>query len=312
LLFFVTFALPFCAARTEKDSKDIAQLEVIPVAQAEAVAGKALVQGQLTAASEISAPISDLDRPILAYRYSIERYEPHLETRTETRTEIEGGQEVEYTDEITEEVWEWETLDSDQDWAQVQLGTIRVDLQKCDRHDLDWTKTFSDAYTDVETGYDMRETEEVIYAGTSVILAAEFEGGQVATDPDFYRLTTGAKDELVGQMHKEEETQRWVLIVLSVILWAVSFNLIVGPAFILLNIIPIKAIGATARGIFGVIALIMAAITTAVTYIVIAYWWVIALLMVVLAVVLVVVANRNREAEPDLDLPEEPEEEPAE
>ena len=311
LLFFVTFALPFCAARTEKDSKDIAQLDVIPVAQAQAVDGKALVQGQLTAATEISPPIEDPERPILAYRYALERYEPHDETRTETRTEIEGGQEVEYTDEVIEEVWEWEILDSESDWAKATLGTINLDLQKC-THDLDWKSLFSDKYTDADTGYDMRESVEVIYAGDSVILAGEFAGGQVIAGADFYRLTTGTKDELVGEMHQEEETQRWVLIVLSVILWAISFNLIVGPAFILLNIVPIKAVGAAARGIFGVIALIMAVITTAVTYIVIAYWWVIALLMVVLAVALVVVANRNREAEPELDLPEEPEEEPAE
>jgi len=311
LLFFVTFALPFCAARTEKDSKDVAELEVIPVAQAQAIDGKALVQGELTAASQITPPIEDPERPILAYRYALERYEPHEETRTETRTEIEGGQEVEYTDEITEEVWEWETLDSESDWAEAMLGSINVDLQKC-THNLGWKSLFSDKYTDADTGYDIRETVEVIYAGDNVILAGEFAGGQIVADADFYRLTTGTKDELVGAMHQEEETQRWVLIVLSVILWAISFNLIVGPAFILLNIIPIKAIGAAARSIFGLIALIMAVITTAVTYIVIAYWWVLALLMIVLAVVLLVVANRNREAEPDLDLPEEPEQEPIE
>lgn len=302
LLFFITFSLPYCAAKTEKVSQDVAQWEVISAIAAAGYTGPALIEGTVEAASEIIPPIIDVDKPILAYHYIAERFETRYETHEETHTETRGGQDVEVVEEVTEEVQEWVTVDEDRSWAEVKLGGIRIDPAKC-QMELPWVSKFHDTYAS-PSGEDMREEVSVVYAGAKVLLAAELESGQVKPQSKPYRLTTGSKDELVGQMHSEEESQRWFFLIASVILWVIAFNLMVGPAMIIFNIFPIKAIGTAIRVVIGVIALIMAIITTAVTYVVIAYWWVIALLMVVLAVAVVVTANRSRKAEPDLDVDE--------
>lgn len=302
LLFFITFSLPYCAAKTEKVSQDVAQWEVISTIESAGHTGPALVEGVVEAASEITPPVIDVDKPILAYHYLVERFETRLEPREKTETVTRDGQDVEVTTEELVEVQEWVTVDEDRTWAEVKLGGVRIDPQKC-KMELPWVSKFHDTYAS-PSGEDMREEVSVVYAGAKVLLAAELESGQVKPQSKPYRLTTGSKDELVGQMHREEESRRWFFLIASVILWVIAFNLMVGPAMIIFNIFPIKAIGTAVRAIIGVIALVMAIITTAVTYVVIAYWWVIALLMVVLAVAVVVAANRGRQAEPDLDVDE--------
>ena len=301
LLFFVTFALPYCAATTEKDSKDMAKLDQVNAAEAAGLDGKYAVKGILSAGNEVEAPVGDVDKPILAYRYLVERYEPHIETRQETRTEVQNGMDVEITEEVEEEVWEWETLESDEDWAQFKLGTITIDPQKCKIGELKWQQVYKDEYEDYDTGYKIRETCEVMYANVSVILAAEFAGGQVVDKPDFYRITTGSMDDMVAKAHGEEEGQRWMLIVLSVILWTISMNLILGPAMILINIIPIKEISGAVRGVLTFVSLIIACLITFVTYVAIRYWWVIVLALLALTAFVIYSVNKNRSAEPDID-----------
>ena len=301
LLFFVTFALPYCAATTEKDSKDMAKLEQVQAAEASGLNGKYAVQGTLAAANAIEAPIVDLDKPILAYEYLLERYEPHIETRTETHTEVVNGQDVEVTEEIDEEVWAWETMDSESAWAQVKLGTISIDPKACNIGALKWQTVHSDEYEDTDTGYKLQESVKVLYANTNVWLAAEFEGGQVIDQPDFYRITTGTMDDMVASAHSEEEGKRWVTIILSVVLWTISLNLILGPAMILINIIPIKQISGAIRGVLTFVSLLIACVITFITYVFIRYWWVIALLLAALIVYVIYSANKNREADAEFD-----------
>jgi len=300
LLFFITFSLPYCAAQTEKVSQDVAKWDVVTSVDAAAYSGSALVSGELIAASEITPPIIDVDKPILAYHYSVERFETRYETRTETEIKTIDGQDVEVTTEVEDKIEEWVIVDEDKAWATVKLGGITINPQKC-KMDLPWVSKHSDSYTG-PTGDEMREEVLVIYAGATVLLAAQFNDGQVAVESKPYRITTESKDQLVATMNTEEETRRWLFLIGSVVLWMIAFNLMTGPAMIILNIFPIKVIGAAMRVVIGVISFIMAAITTAVTYLVVAYWWVIALLMVGVAVAIVVTANRDRKADPDFDL----------
>ena len=74
LLFFVPFGLTYCAAKTEKDSKDISQLTVKPAAEASAVDGKALLEGRVTAVEDLQPVIGeDLDGPVIYYDYHVRR-----------------------------------------------------------------------------------------------------------------------------------------------------------------------------------------------------------------------------------------------
>ena len=305
LLFFITFSLPFCAARTEKDSKDIAQLDVITAQEAASFTGKTLVRGKLAPAEQLDVPMVTVDAPVLAYQYTMEKWETWTETKTETRTVTRDGQDVEITEEVTEEVSDWKVQNEDERWSKLSLDGMHIDPENA-RIDLEWENVFNDEYTDAATGEKFRENVEVIKGGMTVLWAAELENGRLAAKPDFNRVTPKTKQELVAQMHGEEEGQRWMLIIASVILWTIAFNLLIGPAFFLLNIIPVKQIGAAVRGIYTVVSLVMAVILTWVTYVAVRYWWLILLLLIALAVVIVVLANRRRQAEPDLDLEDEP------
>ena len=306
LLFFVTFALPYCAAKTEKDSKDVAMLDVITTAQAASHSGKALVQGVITPQQQLTVPLIKDASNVLAFDYTLEHWETWTETHEETHTETRNGQDVEVTEEVTEEVSGWKVKKQDTQWAVVRLGDINIDPQRC-KIDLPWESAYSNEYTRGADKY--KETVKIIRGGIDVLLAAELANGQVIAKPDFNRIYAGTKEEFVSQMNREEEASRWGFIIASIVLWTIAFNLIIGPAFILFNILPIKEIGCAIRGIYTFVSLIIACLLTWITYVAIKYWWLIAILMVVLAVAIIVMASRNRK-KPDLDL-DAPEPDPA-
>jgi len=307
ILFFIPFGLTYCAGTQEKDSRDIARLEPRTAQSIAGFTGPALVEAPaVTALEQLEPPIGESGAMLLAYDYKLERWETWTETRTETETRIENGQEVEYTYEVEEEVSDWKVKDQDKRWSQLAVGDIRIDPDKCEIQ-LAWERTFSDEYTEALTGDRYRETVEVLRGRPDMLLAAEFEDGQVAEDPDFYILTTRDKDQLVEHLNKREESNRKMLLVLAVILMWISLNLIIGPAMLLINLIPVKALTGAIRFVVGIVALILSIIIVAVTYFFVRYWWVVVLLLLALAVWLVIEANRNRQAEPDLEpSPEEP------
>jgi len=308
VLFLVTFSLPYCAAKTEKDSKQLA-MEVTPVAQATALDGIATVQGAVTAGSRLQPPYAETDKPVLAYDFLRERYETWEETHTETHTRTENGQDVEYTEEVTEEVSGWKELQHDEQWAPIKMGSINIDRQKC-RIELPWQEVFNQTFED--EGWQIRDTVKVIYAEPSAYLYAEFAGGQLAPDPDFCRLSLRGPEEQKSQMHKEEEGGRWFKIIAAIILWTISLNLLLGPAMLLINIIPIQQIGCAVRAVLTFVSFLIACLMTFVTYTFIRYWWVFVLLLLILAAVVIYNAMQRRGAEPELDLDAglEPEPEP--
>ena len=298
------FGLTYCAATTEKDSKDISKLEPISAEQTAGFSGKTLVQGVVEPVDEVQPPIGEAT-DILAFVYLQEVYETREETHTETRTEIENGQEVEYTEEVTEEVTDWWEIERDEQWVKaMQLGPLQLDPRAC-RVDLPWEQAFQDEYKDA-SGKPYRESVEVIKGNRNVLLAVELSNGSVAAEPDFCIVTNKSKEELVSQLHAQEETQRWILLVVSVVLMAISFNLMLGPAMILINIIPIKAISGGVRAFIVFISLVLSTAIIAVTYLFVRFWWVILLLLIGLAIWVIISANQNRRAAPQLD-PEPPE-----
>jgi hypothetical protein len=305
LLFFATFYLPYTAAHTEKDSKDVSKLDVISVEQAASFTGKALVQGTIMPQQQLTVPLAKDATNVLAFEYILEHWETWTETHDETHTETRNGKDIEVTEQVTEDVSGWKVKKDDTQWAVVKVGQITIDHERC-KLDLPWETAYSNEYSNKSsTGEDKyRETVKIIRGGVQVLLAAELASGQVAAEPDFNRVYPGTKDQLVATMNSEEETSRWGFIIASVILWTISFNLMIGPAFFLFNIFPVKEIGCAIRGIYTFFSLLMACFLTWITYVMIRYWWLIAVLLVGIAVVLIVLASRNRKrAAPDLEAP---------
>jgi hypothetical protein len=295
VLFFVAFALPTWAARTEKVSKLVARLEVLDASAATGLNGLALVNGTLSASSLLTPPKGDA-KNLLAYRYQTADMETHLETHQETHTEVRNGQDVEVTEEVTEEVTDWVTKVDDERFASGwQVGAIRIDPQRASL-DLQWEQVYH------EDNGKHRESVEVLRPGGMVLLAAELNNGQVAEQPKLYKLTSKNKAELVAEMNVGEEAGRWGLLIVSVIVWTISLNLLIGPAMILINIIPIQQIGGALRGMITFISFLVACTLAWFTYTLVKYWWLIALLLLVLTVVVILNA-RNRQAQPDLDTP---------
>jgi hypothetical protein len=300
LLCCATFALPYCAATKEKDSKDVAKLTPVAVEQAGMLDGRAAVTGTLSTDAPVIPPKGSAGA-VLAYRYVVEDYETHPETHTETHTEVQNGKEVEVTEEVTEDVSEWVTKIDETKWAPLKLGAINIDPQRADMQ-LTWIQDWSQ--NNAQNTH--RERVEVVKLSPSVLLAAEFNGGQVAVPPDFYIVTTQSKDQLVASMNATEETGRWVLIIASVILWTISFNLIIGPAMILLNILPVQALSGAIRGVYTFFSLLLAVLLTWTVYVAVRYWWMILIVLAVLVVVIINAANRHRRAQPQLEVEEGP------
>jgi len=306
VLFLVTFSLPYCAAKTEKDSKQLA-MEVTPVAQAASLDGIATVQGPVTAVNKLQPPYAETDEPVLAYDFLRERYETWEETHTETHTETVGGRDQEVTEEVTEEVSGWKELSHDVQWSPIKMGTINIDRQKC-TIELPWQQIFSQEFQD--EGQQIRDTVKVIYAPASAYLYAEFSSGQIAAEPDFARLSLRAPEDQKSQMNKEEEGGRWFKIIAAVILWTISLNLLLGPAMLLINIIPVQQIGCAVRAVLTFVSFLIACLMTFITYTFIRYWWVFVVLLLILAVAVIASAMQKRQAEPELDLDAELEPEP--
>lgn len=301
VLFFAGFALPYYAARTEKDSRDVSKLTPVSVEQAAGISGKALLTGILQSDNSLRVPKGTASN-ILAYKYTVEDLVVRPETRQETKTVVRNGQDVEVTEEVTEMVEKWETTLDDEQWQPLCLGALEIDHS---RADLPWETVFSELRADQKH----REQVKVVKGGVQVLLACEMQNGAIVAKPDFYILTTKNKDELVAQMNTAEETGRWGLIIASVILWTISFNLLLGPLMILINIIPVKAVGGVVRGAVTFVSLLIASLMTWIVYVAVRYWWVIALLLAALGIWLVVALNRNRQAHPQLEV--EPPESPA-
>jgi hypothetical protein len=299
LLFFAAFALPYYAARTEKDSKDVSKLTPVSVDQAASISGMALLQGVLASDGSLRVPKGNASG-ILAYKYLVEDLVTRPEKRTETHTEVQNGKDVEVTEEVTEMVEKWETARSEEQWQPLRLGPLEIDRSRA-KIDLPWTTVVNEMRADQKH----RESVEVVKGGIPVLLACELANGAIVDEPDFYILTSQSKEQLVAQMNTAEETNRWGLIIASVVLWTISFNLLIGPLMILINIIPIKAVGAAVRGVITFVSLIIASLMTWIVYVAVRYWWVIVIVMAAIAVWLVVALNRNRQAKPELD-PEPP------
>jgi hypothetical protein len=301
VLFLVTFSLPYCAAKTEKDSKQLA-MDVTPVAQAASLTGIATVQGPLTAVNQLQVPYAETDKPVLAYDFLREDWETWEETHNETHTETVNGKDEEVTEEVTEEVSGWKELTHELQWSPIRLGSINIDHNKC-RIELPWQQTYQQEFED--NGTRIRDTVKVVEVPQDAYLYAEFTDGQIAPDPDFARLSTRGPEAQKQQMNKEEESGRWLKIIAAIILWTISLNLLLGPAMLLINIIPVQQIGAAVRAVLTFVSFVIACIMTFVTYTFIRYWWVFVLLLVVLAVVVTVSAMQRRQAAPDLDVDEE-------
>lgn len=305
VMFGLTFLLPFNAARTEKDSKDVAKLQQMAVAEAADFSGKALLSGKAEAVSRLQVPRGSAS-DIFAFNYTVEEYITHDVTRTETHTEVRNGKEVQVTEEIVEEVTEWiENKDrSRNEWTDIRFGHLSLQHgQSGLKIDLPWREIYKQG--DEKTK--LRETVEVVDGNKECLLAVEMKDGQVVAKPDFFRLTDKNKDQLVAAMNSEEESSRWMLIFFSVVLWTISFNLMLGPAMLLLNIIPVKQVGGCARGIVTALSLVAAIITTWITYVFTRYWWLIVLMLVGAAVWMMMRARSSAEAHPDMDMDDDSE-----
>ena len=305
LMFALTFLLPFNAARTEKDSKDVSHLQVMPVADAASFSGKALLSGTAEAVSRMQVPRGSANN-IFAFNYTVEEYVTHDETHEETHTEVRNGKEVQVTEQVTEEVTEWiENKDrSRNEWSDIRFGHLTLQHGQTGlKIDLPWREIYKSG----DEGTKLRETVEVVDGNKQCLLAVELNNGQVVDKPDFFRLTDKSKDELTSAMNSEEESSRWMLIILSVVLWTISFNLMLGPAMLMFNIFPVKQVGGCARGIVTLLSLIAAVLTTWITYVFTRYWWVIVLLLIGGAVLMMMKSRSGVSADPDLELDDDPE-----
>ena len=307
---FILFALAFwpawCSVKgVAETSKDIEAMELLTAEQAEGQSGMVKVMDEVEDVDFITLEIEcrDMDEEIdvFWYKYTLREYQENIETRERKETRVEGGQEVEYTIEEDVPVEEWVVIEEEEDIASsFHLGNIKVDprhasirLRDIETCDDKGRERIGEEWLTVEY-LPIDDVDELMVVGG--ISNDEISGG----DP--FIVTDQSGEQLVAQMAGEERGARTGLTILSIIMFFIAFNLIIGPLLFLLKYVPF--VGGGLRFGIGVISLVMAIVWVLILRFIIAFWW---LILIILAIVIILLlALRKNKPEAEAVAPEAP------
>jgi len=296
---FIIFALAFwpawCSVKgVEAVSEDVAALELLTPAQAEGRTGMVKVHGMPEEVDFIELDIEcrDINEEVDVFWYHtvLKEYTEHPEKREHTETRTEGGQEVEYTVEEEVMVQDWEVMEEQQDVAgSFMLGEIEVDPSEA-----------NDRLTDYETCEDKgreRLGEEWLLVEylpvdnlAELLVVGEIRNNSISGGEPFI-VTDRSAEELVGQMAAAESGTRTMLTILSIVMFFISFNLIIGPLLFLLKYVPF--IGGGLRFGIAILSLILAIVWVLILKFIIAFWWLILVLLAILIILLVAIGAKR-------------------
>jgi hypothetical protein len=295
ILFMLAFWPAWCSVRgVESVSKNVDAIPLMTAAQAAGASGMVKIQDTPEDIEYISLDLEcrDINEEIdvFWYTYTLKEYTEHYETQTRTETRDEGGQEVEHQYEDQVLVQDWETIDEETEVADsFMLGEIEVDPGTAQIR-LENTQTCEDKGRE-EIGEQWLTVEYLpVDDVTQIMVVGEISGNKIRSGDPFI-VTDHSPESLVSAMAGEEKGARMGLTILAIILYFVSFNLIIGPLLFLLNYVPI--IGGGLRFGIGIGSLILAIVWVFLLKFIIAFWWAIILVLIILIVLLINFAKKK-------------------
>jgi len=311
---FILFALAFwpawCSVRgVEEVSKAVEALPLVAAEDASGQSGMIRIFGEPSDIDYIELDIEceeiDETADVFWYHFKLQEYTEHEETRERTETRTEGGQEVEYTVEDTVMVEDWEVIEDSTDVAgSFKLSDIEIDTRRAELRLTDF-ETCEDKGRE-RLGEEWLLIEYIpIDEMNEIAVVGDLQDDEIGSGEPFI-ITDQDPDELVSAMATEEKGSRTMLTIVSIIMFFIAFNLIIGPLLFLLNYVPV--IGAGLRFGIGIGSLILAIILVLILRFIIAFWWVILILLAVIIWVLIAMAKKKSSVEPEV---EEAEAEPA-
>jgi len=302
ILFMFAFWPAWCSVRgVEAVSKDIEGLPLLTADAAEGQSGLVKIQDEV---GDIDTFDFDPDCgaedevEVFWYSWELKEYTTHMETRTRTETRVENGQDVEYEYEDEVEVEDWELIDSEEEIGDFfYLGNIEIrprnaqlrfdDVELCEdkgREDIgeEWLRV---EYLPVDN------IDKLLVIG-------ELDGEEIGGGDPFI-ISDQSPDELVSAMAGEEAGARLAWTIFAIVLFFISFNLIIGPLLFLLKYVPL--IGPGLRFGIGIGSLILAIIWVMLLKFIIAFWWLIILIVIAVVVLLVMASKKKKDAADDVE-----------
>ncbi len=288
ILFGLAFLPAVCSENVEEVSKLVEELPLTSLTDASSTDGLIKIQGEPSDVDSIDfrqEGCSDLRNGLDVFWYEWTLYE--YTEREVTSTDSDGNS---YTE--IEEDWEMEETESDvADFSledvDVNPDSARVLLVEADKCDDRGPEIIGEEWLHVE----YMPVDDL----DTLLVIGEKSGDRIRAGHPFI-VTDLNSPELVAQLAQEEATARTVLTIISIVLFFIAFNLIIGPLLFVLKYVPV--IGKGLRFMIGIGSLILAVIFTFLTKFIIAFWWVILLLLIVIIVVLVNISKRKEAPAP--------------
>lgn len=303
---FILFALAFwpawCSVRgVEEVSKAVEALPIVAAEDASGQSGMIRIYGEPSEIDYIELDIEceEMDETIdvFWYHFLLKEYTEHEETRERTETRIEGGQEVEYTIEDTVMVEDWETMEDSTDVAgSFILSDIEIDTRRAELRLTEFETCEDKGRERLGEEWLLIEYIPIDEMG-EIAVVGDLQDDEIVSGEPFI-ITDQDPDELVSTMASEEKGTRTMLTIVSIIMFFIAFNLIIGPLLFLLKYVPF--IGGGLRFGIGIMSLILAIILVLILRFIIAFWWVLLILLAIIIWILIAIAKKKPAAEPEV------------
>lgn len=250
---------------------------------------------------------------LLQYDVKFQRYEVVKKVTTETRTRVENGQEIEDKVEKIEYKEEWVDKYDDSGWGTFSLGEIKVipsdktmwvtttESKEIPNvvltQNVDGLNNYGQTVTNM-VGSTRAVVTFVKFSDSNLIVVGDIAGKQIQGGTPFI-VSNKSDADLLEYLQTSENTQRIVYMVIAWIAMFAGLTMIMAPLMELIDFIPF--VGTAAKAVAGVVAIIMATVIVAFSWILMKFWWVILLCvigMIALAVFLIMKKKNAPETKP--------------
>jgi hypothetical protein len=279
VLLILAFGLLFYSEKFERKSKIVESLSLEQATEAVDASGMHKVTGKANVTTPAKAPEVG---NALYFNATYQEYKEVEKTEEETVTEIENGQEVEKTIERTKLVDEWTDTQSENGWAEFNVGGITI---KPSGAQLEWNltteeyrySTISNTYEELKAGTsitpvigDKRLLVRYMPTDIDLLIVGEISQRSISGG-DVFILSNKSDSQLISDMKTSETTMYWVLKFIVWLLLTIGIMSILGPILSVLDFIPIAGKAAScAASIFAAIISIGIVIAGS---LIIKFWW---------------------------------------
>jgi len=126
-----------------------------------------------------------------------------------------------------------------------------------------------------------------------LLVVGDIDTGKISGGDPFF-ISNLPHDQLVEKLASEENLMRWIWTGLSILMFTIAFNLIIGPLLFVMKFVPV--IGGGLRFFIFIASLIISAILVFLIKFIIAFWWLLIILMLGLIFLIISIASKQKSA----------------